>query len=220
VNPIPPQKENPWDHVSQRSQNVTLEPKSDLDRLVHDKLGQGFKLCLTTAPSGYSKESAAWKMVTDGLLSSDPRALAFTILMNSILTHRRIFFVLLDEEFTRLIRHDEGVKALPRRLRDKVKVVQYAEFRALMHRSGYFQEVSKVVTQNGFEISIFQVIEPKLLAQLKTASDPQEQLKEIEDFYQRSREKMARKMELKKLDQETAARRNKKREQGNAEQPA
>ena len=173
---------------------ITLKANSELDRLVYETMGHGFKLCRTTDPIDFEIESAAWKLVIDGLGSCDPLALAFTVLLNSILTHRRLVFVLFKEDFNQLLKYDVGLRSqCSRRKREKAKAVRYIEFRAFMRQSGYFKEVARLKTKNNQEAIAFEVQHPAIAEFLLAKGiNAAKQLFEIEEFYKNSRDNEAK----------------------------
>ena len=206
--------------------SVTLKPRSALDFLVQEKMADGFILRNTMDLKELSKEVAAHQFVLDGYKSAEPSALALTVVINSVLAHGRIYFVLAKEDFTRMTKYDEGLrKNCSRRKRESViKNVPYAQFRALMYKSGYFKHVGDVITKNGNEVRILEVIEPVLRSHLVASGAIEEsQVKEIHDFYERSRKQETdrveaenrsaeRKAALKKAEEERNEQRRKDRE--------
>jgi hypothetical protein len=189
-----------------KNKRVTLKANSALDRLVHDKLDKGFVLRFSTSPTDFDHESPGWKLVSDGFQSNEPFAIAFNVILNSILTHQRVFFVLFKEGFVDLLKHDEATKkACSRRLREKVRKVEYKTFRALMHKSGYFKEQDKLETKDGNTAEIFEVVEPTLRSYLSVkVASPQDQHQEILDFYQRSRDDRDKEAERRRINEQRA----------------
>lgn len=187
---------------------VTLKARSAMDQLVQEKMADGFILRNTLDLKDFKKDEPAHQLVLDGYKSEEPTALALTIIVNSVIAHGRIHFVLTKDEFTKMLKYDQGVRnSCSRRKRESViKNVPYAMFRALMYKSGYFKHVADVLTKDGNEIKILEVVHSTLLEHLiSRGSKPQEQLVEIHEFYERSRKKEAERLAREQKNAERAA---------------
>jgi len=171
---------------------VTLKARSAMDQMVQEKMADGFILRNTIDLKDFKKDILAHQLVLDGHKSAEPSALALTIIVNSVIAHGRIHFVLTKDDFTKMMKYDQGLrKSCSRRKRESViKDVPYAMFRALMYKSGYFKHVADVMTKDGNEVKILEAIHPILLEYLVLSGrNSATQLAEIHEFYDRSRKR-------------------------------
>lgn len=194
-----------------------IEPQTELDRLLSDKMNQGFILRKTLSPTELDSAEVAHQIIINGLDSASPDALAFVTILNAVIAHKRLFFILTRDNYRHILKNDRNLRVkCSRRKREAVLKIEYGFFKAMLFKTGYFKDAGIIKSKLNNDLRIIETSYTPLVEYFEKLNiKPTDQLKEIEDFYDKSRSEEKRRVEQKIRNEELNMKRKMASEKAN-----